>query len=46
MDKSGLKGYRAYLGLYMLKLWFKKKDFRFGKVRIWFDAKQPCFELT
>ena len=22
------------------------KDFRFGKVRVWFDAKQPCFELV
>ena len=22
------------------------KDFRFGKVRVWFDAKQPCFELA
>ena len=21
-------------------------DFRFGKVRVWFDAKQPCFELV
>ena len=22
------------------------KDFRFGKVRVWFDAKQPYFELV
>ena len=22
------------------------KDFRFGKVRVWFDAKQPCLELV
>ena len=21
-------------------------DFRFGKVRVWFDAKQPYFELV
>ena len=22
------------------------KDFRFGKFRVQFDAKQPCFELV
>ena len=22
------------------------KDFRFGKVWVWFDAKQPCFVLV
>ena len=22
------------------------EDFRFGKVRVWFDAKQPCFVLV
>ena len=30
----------------MMKLRFRMKDFRFGKVRVCFDAKQPCFELV
>ena len=25
---------------------FRMKDFRFVKVRVWFDAKQPYFELV
>ena len=29
----------------MMELRFRMKDFGFGKVRVWFDAKQPCFEL-
>ena len=29
----------------MMELRFRMKDFRFGKVRVWFDAKRPCFEL-
>ena len=29
----------------MMELRFKKKDFSFGKVWVWFDAQQPCFEL-
>ena len=29
----------------MIKLRFRMKDFRFGNVRISFDAKQFCFEL-
>ena len=28
----------------MMKLMFKMKDFRFGKVQVWFDAKQSHFE--
>ena len=30
----------------MMKLRFRMKDFRFGKVRVWFDAKQSCIELV
>ena len=30
----------------MMKLRFRIKDFRFGKVWVWFDAKQPCFGLV
>ena len=30
----------------MMELRFRMKDFRFGKVQVWFDAKQPCFELV
>ena len=33
-------------GLYMMELRFIMKDFRFGKVRVWFDAKQHCLELV
>ena len=29
----------------MVELRFRLKDFRFGKVRVLFDAKQPCVEL-
>ena len=30
----------------MMELRFLMKDFWFGKVYIWFDAKQPCFVLV
>ena len=30
----------------MMELRFRMKDFRFGNVRVWFDAKQPCLELV
>ena len=30
----------------MMKLRFKMNDFRFEKVWVWFDAKQPYFELV
>ena len=30
----------------MMELRFRMKDFRFGKVQVWFDVKQPCFELV
>ena len=29
----------------MMTIRLRMKEFRFGKVRVWFDAKQPCFEL-
>ena len=29
----------------MMELRFITKDFRFGNVRVWFDAKQHCLEL-
>ena len=45
MDKSGLKGYRTYLEFIYNEIMVQKEGFRFGKVRVWFDSKQPCFEL-
>ena len=36
---------RLIWGLYMMELSFRMKDFRFGKVHVLFDEKQPCFEL-
>ena len=29
----------------MMELRFRMKDFRFGKVWVYFDAEQHCFEL-
>ena len=41
-DRSSLKGYRVYL----LFIYDGIEDFKFGKVRGWLDAKQPCLELV
>ena len=30
----------------MMELRFIMKDFRFGNVRVWFNAKQPCLKLV
>ena len=30
----------------MVELRIRMKDFRFGKVWVWFDAKQLCFKLV
>ena len=30
----------------MMELRFRMKDFRFEKVRVCFDSKQPCFKLV
>ena len=30
----------------MMELRFRTKDFRFGNVRLLFDAKLPCFGLV
>ena len=32
--------------LYMMEFKFRMKKFRFGKVQVCFDAKQPCLELV
>ena len=30
----------------MMELRFLMKDFRFGMVCVWFEAKKPCFVLV
>ena len=41
---SSFKDSKANLGLDMIELRFRMKGFRFGDVRVLFDAKHPCFE--
>lgn len=45
-DKSSVNDSMDKLGLDIMELRLRMKDFWFGQIRVWFDAKQPCFKLV